>query len=333
MHIFVDESGTFTHSTNIDSWCVVAAYVAPEHKRRDIATLMSRVRAIGNKGAEAKLKHLTEDQYIWFLRRLRKLDGLAFAVAVDVGLHRPEAIALHRDRQADKVIEHREKMLHEAARQGLTDLSDQIRSLPVQLYTQLFCQLGLFHNILTRAPLYFVQRHPPSLSHFRWRLDQKARVPTNYEDAFRKLLPAILQTMSLADPMLMLEGADYRHFSRFDYPAGEEPTYLKDHYGIESKGGSNIGQMIREDFQLADSAMTPGIQAADLIAGGIRRLFRGDFKAEEQIALLLGTNMVQALKGESPVGLISMDQTAYASPRAAHLIRLMTSTGRPMLAG
>lgn len=336
MQIFVDESGTFTYSNILDSWCVVAAYIALEHKRRDIHELMCRVRAIGNHGSETKLKHLSEDRYIWFLTELRKLDGLTFAVAVDVGLHRPEEVAQHRNRQADKIVEHRDKMIHESARRGLDDLSNQVRSLPVQLYTQLVCQLELFHKILTRAPLYFVQRHPPALANFRWRLDRKAKAPTAYEEAFRKILPAILQSMSLADPMIMLEGADYRHFSRFDYPPGEEPTYLKDVYGIESKGDSkgvsNIGKMVREDFKLADSAATPGIQVADLIAGGIRRLFRGGFEAEEKIALLLGANMVQQLKDETPVKMVSLDKSATASERTAHLIRLMASSRRKMLA-
>lgn len=335
MHIFVDESGTFTHSSNLDSWCVVAAYVALEHKRRDIHELMCRVREIGNHGAETKLKHLSEAQYVWFLTELKKLDGLAFAVAVDVGLHRPEEIAQHRDAQADKVVEHRDKMIHASARRGLDHLSNQIRSLPVQLYTQLVCQLELFHKILTRAPLYFVQRHPPALANFRWRLDRKAKVPTAYEEAFRQILPAILQSMSLADPMIMLEGADYRHFARFDYPPGEEPTYLKDVYGIESKGdsegASNIGKMVLEDFKLADSAATPGVQVADLLASGIRRLFRGGFQAEEKIALLLGTNMVQQLRGETPVRMVSLDKSAAASERTARLIRLMAFSGRPML--
>lgn len=336
MHIFVDESGTFTHSTDLGSWCVVAAYVALEHKRRDIHELMCRIRAIGNHGAETKLKHLSEDQYVWFLIELRKLEGLAFAVAVDVGLHRREEVAQHRDGQADKIVEHRDKMIHESARRGLDDLSNQIRSLPVQLYTQLACQLELFHKILTRAPLYFVQRHPPALANFRWRLDRKAKAPTAYEEAFRKILPKILQSMSLADPMIMLEGADYRHLSRFDYPPGEKPTYLKDVYGIEPDGDSrgllNIGKIIREDFRLADSAATPGIQVADLVAGGIRRLFRGGFEAEEKIALLLGANMVQQLKDETPVKMVSLDKSATASERTAHLIRLMASSARSMIA-
>lgn len=336
MHVFVDESGTFTHSSSLDSWCVVAAYVVPEHKRRDIHELMGRVRAIGNQGAETKLKHLSEGQYVWFLTELRELGGLAFAVAVDVGLHRPEEVAQHRDGQAGKVVEHRAKMIHESGRRALDDLSGKIHSLPVQLYTQLVCQLELFHKVLTRAPLYFVQRHPQALANFRWRLDRKAKAPTDYETAFHTILPAILQSMSLTDPMIMLEGADYRHFSRFDYPAGEEPTYLRDVYGIENKGGSkgesNIGKMLCEDFQLADSATTPGIQVADLLASGIRRLFRGGFQAEERIALLLGANMVQQLRDETPVKMVSLDRSGAASDHTARLIRLMASSARPMLA-
>lgn len=332
VYIFVDESGTFTHSSNLDSWCVVAAYVAPEHRRQGIDALMHQTRTIGNHGAETKLKHLSESQYVWFLTELRKLDGLVFAVAVDVGLHHPKAVIQHRDGQADKVVEHRDKMIHESARRGLDDLASEIRALPAQLYTQLICQLELFHKVLTRAPLYFVQRHPPTLGHFRWRLDRKAKAPTAYEEAFRKILPAILQSMSLSDPMIMLEGADYRHFSRFDYPPGDEPTYLKDTYGVESKGGSNIGKMIREDFKLADSATTPGIQVADLVASGIRRLLRGRFQAEQKIALLLGANMVQQLRNETPVVMVSLDKSAIVSERTARLTHMMATSGRPMLA-
>lgn len=331
MYIFVDESGTFTNSKKLDAWCVVSAYVAPEHKRRSINDLINRIRTIGNHGAETKLKNLSEDQYVWFLEELRCLGGLAFAVAVDVGLHRPDAVVRHQDGQANKIVEHREKMKHESARQDIDDLAAEIRSLPSQLYTQLICQVELFHKVLTRAPLYFVQRHPPTLGYFRWRLDQKAKVPTAYEKAFQKILPAILQSKSFSDPMIMLEGADYSHFSRFDYPSGEKPTYLKEQYGIDVEEGSNIGKIVLTDFKLADSATTPGLQIADLLASGIRRLFRGGFKSEEKIAVLIGSNMVQQMQREYPIKLVSLDKTAAVSKHSAHLIHLMSSSTRPML--
>ena len=131
MFIFIDESGTFLHSPVRDSWCVVAAYVIPEHLRRKVDALMLRVRRIGNNGAETKLKHLSDEQYVWFLSELNKLGGVAFAVAVDVGLHRPAEIEHHRNEQAAKTIEHREKLIHAAAREGLTDLG----SMPFRVET------------------------------------------------------------------------------------------------------------------------------------------------------------------------------------------------------
>lgn len=336
MFIFVDESGSFTTlATELDSWCVVAAYVAPEHSRRHIDSLISRVRAIGsNNGAETKLKHLTEEQYIWFLSELQKIGGLAFAVAVDVGLHSTEEVEKHRAGQADNIIKHIDKMIHEAGRQGLTDLSEQVRLLPLQLYTQLVCQIELFHKVLAMAPLYFVQRHPPALGHFRWRLDRKSDDPTAYEIAFKKVLPAILQSISLQKPMIMLEGADYSHFERFNYFPGEEPTYLRDDYGLEIEDGekTDIGRVIREDFQLVDSASTPGVQVADLLASGISRLFRGRFSNEETIARLLGANMVQEIRRDVPIRLISLDQSAAVSDKSARLLRIMTAATKPILA-
>lgn len=334
MFIFLDESGTFLHSPERDSWCVVAAYAIPEHLRRKVDALMYRVRTMGNNGAETKLKHLSDEQYVWFLSELKKLGGIAFAVAVDVGLHSPSEIELHRSGQADKIVQHREKMIHEVARQGLTDLSNQIRSLPLQLYTQLSCQLQLFHKIITVATLYFVQRHPPALGHFRWRLDQKGKEPTAYEDAFRKILPAILQTMSLEEPMIMLKGENYSHFGRFNYPMGEEPTYLQDHYGIETRRSSsvtNIGQVVREDFELVDSAGCPGVQVADLLSSGLRRLLRGGFSNPETVAQLLGSNMVQEIKNQVPVMLVSLDRTADVSSSVAHLLRIISASTRSML--
>lgn len=330
MHIFVDESGSFTQASELNAWCIVAAYVAPEYQRSHIDALMKKVRALNN-GVETKLKNLTEDQYIWFLSELRKLQGVAFAVAVDVGLHRRERIEYHRDMQAAKVIEHRNTMLYETGRQSVTNLSQQIKSLPSQLYTQLVCQVFLFHRIITQGTLYFAQRHPPSLGNFRWRLDQKARVQTAYEEAFRTVLPMFLQTESLRDPILMLKGADYRHFQRFDYPPGQAPTYLKDLHGIDCGEGSNIGKIIHEDFRLVDSASTPGVQVADLIASGIRRLFRGGFQAGEKVASHLGANFIEPLRGSNTVRLVSLDQQARVDTSVAHFIHQMDGAARPIL--
>lgn len=331
MHIFVDESGTFTQSDELNSWCVVAAYVVPEYRRRNIEALLKKVKLF-NKGAETKLKHLSEDQYMWFLRELAKLDGLTFAVAVDVGLHRRERIEYHRDMQAAKVVEHQDKMIYESGRQALTDLSEQISTLPAQLYTQLVCQIVLFQQIIASSTLYFAQRHPAALANFRWQLDQKAQVPTQYEEAFHKILPALLQTGSFKEPMISLKEADYSHFSRYVYQPGQVPSYLKETYGIEVSSGVNIGKIVRDNFQLVNSADTPGVQVADLLASGIRRLLRNGFVKNDQIARLLGANFVQSMNNETVVKLISLDRSANTDDEVAKILSIIGGAAKPMLA-
>ncbi|QBY55997.1 DUF3800 domain-containing protein [Cupriavidus oxalaticus] len=331
MHIFIDESGTFTYATDRDSWCIVAAYAAPEYCRRQIETLIRDLRKLRG-GAETKLKHLTEEQYALFLQRLSKLEGAAFAVAVDVGLHRREAIEHHRDLQAAAILSSRDKMRFEEGRQLLANLSGRIGALKPQLYTQLICQVKLFHQILSYGLLYFVQRNPPSLGNFRWRVDQKASAPTEYEEVFRDVLPAMLQTASLAEPMFSLQGADYRHFERFRYPPGEAPTYLKTDYGIDVPDADvNVGKIVGEDFQLVDSAKLAGVQVADLLASGLSRLLRGGFSDPDRISLLLGANFVQPPKGQPVVRLGSLDAKGRVADDKARLIRRMGAAAKSML--
>jgi hypothetical protein len=332
VNIFIDESGTFTTASDRDAWCVVTAYISPESNRKNIEVLIKRLRYECSFGAEAKLKHLSEMRFIKFLDDLRKMNGLVFAAAVDVSLHNEVAVAAHRDAQADKIIEHKDKMRFEAGRHALINLSDSIRKLPTQLYTQLFCQVELFHKVLTRAPLYYVQRQPSTLGHMRWKIDAKNKTLTPYEVAFKTILPAILQTKSFEDPMIMLKGADYSHFNRFEYAPGAMPEYLKNDYGIDITDGLNIGMMVREDFKFVDSDLFCGVQVADLLASGLRRLLRGEFEDQEKIAKLYGANMVQSIKDELPIQLISLDQSEAVSPRNASLIKLMMSHSRPMLA-
>lgn len=333
VYLFIDESGTFTFADERNSWCTVAAYVAPEHRRGRIEALVKGLRAISGR-AETKLKHLKEEQYCWFLSELSKVQGVAFAVAVDVGLHRREIIERHRDMQAETILRNRDKMVYETGRQAVTGLAEQVAALPPQLYTQLVCQVALVHRILHLGLVYFVQRHPPSLGHFRWRVDQKIpNGPTAYETTFQRLLPALLQSRSLEEPMPQLGGQDYRHFARFEYGPGEVPDYLKAEYGVdlEHEGGINIGKITSEDFKFVDSATTSGVQVADLIASGTARLLRGRFSESSKVATLLGSNFVQSARGTPLVQIISLDKSGTVDEPTSQLIRLMGKVAKRML--
>lgn len=331
MLIFVDESGTFMESPQADSWCVIAAYTVPEKGVPLVRRVLNRLRAKYG-GGEIKLAQMREADYFEALHKLAALGGLGFAVACDVNLHSRAAVEAHRDAQAAKVVEHIDKMHSDSGRRGLQRMADDLRSLPFQLYAQLSLQVILFDEVLRRASLYYAQRRPHTLSRLSWRLDRKNTTPTPYEEVFRRLLPGLLQSSSLRSPMVMLsEGADYSHFKRFDFQEGQIPDYLEQDYGIQVRNGADLGKMIREDFQLVDSEAVDGIQVADLLASGVRRLLRGGFEDDLIAARLLGANFAGEIYTRPPVRLVTLGRESEVNERNAVLLNEMSRRVKRLL--
>lgn len=332
MNIFVDESGTFPKTATPNSWCVVSAYVSPETDRKRLDSLVLALRnSVRPYKQEIKIGDLSESQYLDFLFSLNELNGIIFASATDMSLNSIEAMTHHRDMQADKIIEHREKAIHQSMRDSLTELSDAVRKLPINLYAQLVFQIKLFHEVATRASLYYVQRFPQTLSEFRWRVDRKDLIVTEYERIFRKMLPPILQSMSIDAPFIVLEGADYSYMKQYEYAPGEQPTYLTDVYGVPKVDGFNLGKMVGDNFRFVDSKLFVGVQVADLIASGLRRLLKGEFSNNELAAKLLGQLTVQAAKNKLPLSLLSLGAGESVPPELSKRLKLLHQNVRPML--
>jgi hypothetical protein len=222
-------------------------------------------------------------------------------------------------------------MRHESGREALQYLAGQVARLSPQLYVQLFCQIDLMFHVVIRVITFFIQRQPNALRKFRWRIDQKSQKKENFEDAFEKLSPTILQTRSIDDPLPMVEGFDYRCLKEYMYEAGQAPTYLKDTYGIEAKDGLNIQKLIRGDIKFVNSQEHWGVQAADLIASGLRRCLRRGFRDNDEAAFLLGRLMVQAEYNKPPINLISYSDSSRLGPDVARLVRIMIKSCKPMV--
>ena len=335
MNIFIDESGSFVSAQDLGAWNAVAAFVLPEKSRRGLEMAVADLkRGHGRVGKrEVKLRELGESEYISFLVKLAKLDGCLFFIATDAGLNTPESVRAHQRCQAEKIRLPIEKMRFESGRQAVERLAEQIENLPPQLYVQLFCQIELMYEVVSRAVTYYVQRNPGTLSEFRWRIDQKNHIRTLFEDAFEKLSPVILQTMSLTKPLLMVKEFDYSRMQKYEYAPGEMPTYLTDHYGIpmRGEGGFNIQKIIRGNLQFMDSRESDGLQAVDLIVSGIRRCLRGNFQSYEEVATHLGCLITQAIHDDFPFRLVSFGDEAPANPKTKTVANLMRKFAKPML--
>lgn len=320
-----------------DSWNCIVAYVTPESERKRIQgvlTCLKQATGASYKN-EIKLRNIREKDYFNFLARLGKFNGVLFTVATDAGQNHIADVMIHREVQAAKIAEHKDPMHYENGHLAVEKLSNQVRGLSPQLYVQLVCQVRLISLIVRYGILYFAQRFPKSLGKFRWRIDQKNSIRTEYERAFETLTPALLQTISLGEPLLMLRGTDYSAFQRFNYPDGETPTYLETVYGIDIKHEGpalNIGQLIHEDLNFVDSKANQGVQVADLLATGIRRCLRMEFSDNLTAARLLGSLMVQRQANEPPVWLLGFSEAEErVGIRAEKLIHVMRRNCRPML--
>lgn len=333
MNIYIDESGSFATAPAPGAWNVVAALAAPEATRRGLerAVHQMKTRSRRLKGKETKIGDIGEQEYVKFIGDLARLEIAVFCVATDAGRHGNEEVVRHQKDQVESLLEHIDKMKHEGGRKGVLQLASQLEKLPPQLYVQLFCQIFLMFDVVSRVILYFVQRNPACLREFRWRIDQKDVSRTNFEDAFEKLSPAILQTMSIEEPLMMVRGFDYSMMKKYEFKDGKPPEYLEKVYGIRAESGFNIQKLVRGDIKFMDSRDSIGIQAADLVVSGIRRCLRGEFADNHKVAVLLGRLMLSPKRGNQSLSLVSFSKEELLDKKTAQLVITMTAHSKNMV--
>ena len=333
MNIYIDESGSFVNASNAGSWNAVAALAVGEKSEEEIEYHLNQLKISNgfDSSREIKLKDLTESSYLKFIENLAGLNILVFSTATDSGLNSIDRVITHQQGQAAEILRHIDKMKYEGGRQGIQLVSSQLAKLPPQLYVQLLCQVNLMFNIVSRVINFYAQRELEALAEFRWRIDQKNISRTDFEDAFEKLSPPLLQTMSISEPLMMVKGFDYSSLSQYEFEDGKVPEYLNEVYGIEAKSGLNIQKIIRGDIQFLDSKGSQGIQAVDLIVSGIRRCLRRQFSDNEKAASKLGHLMLQEKNNAPPLSLISFADDQPLPLEVARLVRIMIKSNKSMI--
>jgi hypothetical protein len=335
VNIYIDESGSFVNASTVGVWNAVAALAVPEAADEKIDQLLAQLRiSNGNEAArETKLNDLTEDTYIQFIGNLAELNTVVFSTATDAGLNTTDRVLEHQKHQVEEILRHIDKMKYERGRQGVLFMASQLGKLSPQLYVQFLCQINLMFDVVSRVITYYVQRDPGTLAEFKWRIDQKNISRTDFEDAFEKLSPPLLQTMSMAEPLLRVNGFDYSSLSQYEFEEGKTPDYLKEVYGIEVGNGINIQKLIRGNIKFMDSLDLPGIQAVDLVVSGIRRCLRRQFSDNDKAAATLGRLMLQAKHNAPPLNLISFANVRAVTIEAARLVRIMSRNCKSMIMG
>ncbi len=333
MNIYIDESGSFVNAPHLGKWNAVAALAIPESGRKKLDSLIRQLRlqSAGPIAKEVKLNEVPEDHYLRFLADLEKLNAVVFCTATDAGLNTNERVAEHQQFQVDGVLKHVDKMKYEGGRRGVELMASQLRKLSPQLYVQIVCQINLMFDVVNRSITYFAQHNPRTLREFRWRVDQKNSARPDFEEAFEKLSPALLQTRSIEEPLTMVRGFNYSFMSQYEFPDGKPPEYLNETYGIKVEHALNIQKLVRGNMIFMDSKDSIGLQAVDLVVSGIRRCLRGGFSNNELVAATLGKLMLQAVHNRPSLNLVAFGTSAPLPRETAGIVRLMSANSRRMI--
>lgn len=275
MHIFIDESGTFT-GVGLEAPAVstLGALILTSHNLPKLFKKYGRLRVTLPKNGKGEVKgsKLSETQVAMVVELLRKNGAIFCASMIDLAGHTAEDIARHRTRQSASLTTNLTEGHTQELRDGVTALQARMAGFSDQLYVQGIVIIDLLYRVMQDMIVYHCQRFPKELAEFHWVVDAKdPAVVTDWEDWWSKTLVIWLQAISLERPGAMLPGGDYRHFRRFIL--AELPAYLRNVAppGDRTHGaGVDLQLMYGESFRFS-SQPEPGLELVDIVTNALRR--------------------------------------------------------------
>lgn len=317
MHIFIDESGTFTGTgANAPAVSTLGALILASHRLPKLFRKYERLRVNLPKSPKGEVKgsKLDEAQVAAVVELLWKNGAIFCASMIDLAGHTAEEIAGHRERRGASLAANLTDGHTQELRDGVSALQDRMARFSDQLYVQGVVTIDLLYRIMQDMIVYHCQRFPKELAEFHWVIDAKdPAVVTDWEDWWSKTLVIWLQAMSLERPGAMLPGGDYRHFRRFIFD--ELPAYLRDVAppGDRTYGaGVNLQLVYGESFRFS-SQPEPGLELVDIVTNALRRGLVGNLGEAGWLplrSLMIHRSDVYV----SPVGLIADDDRSLALP-------------------
>lgn len=304
----------------------VGALVIPDVRLASVCADFERLLRQFGATRELKGAQLTENQARAVISMLRKYDVIFDATAINIGYETEASLRHHQSVQADKLTasltrEHQPTLVEE-----VSGFRDRLLGLSLQLFVQARLMWRLIDRLIRVATLYYSQRCPRELGAFAWRFDAKEPCKvTEFEELWSSLLFPLLQTRSEAEPHVLLEGADYSHFRRFDRLATLNGTV---------KSVTDLRALFH-DRKFVQSQHELGVQLCDMVLGIFTRALNGTLQTGWEH---LGRLMIRGQRGRGP-DLVTLEFRAHTAgrrltaPRLATVCDQITNEMRPILLG
>lgn len=266
MHVFIDESGSFTgfHTGSIS---VVGALAIPDGNLDFLKKKYTKIRArLPLQKGEVKGRLLNEAQVDEVVTLLARNEVLFESTAIDLGMHTEQAVLAYKRRHGEEMLA-RVPNFREDVRSDVEKASRQILETSLPLYLQALTTFEVLHRLIGHVTMYFCQRRPWELGAFAWIVDGKdPTAVTKWETWWSQYAQGALATMSKRRPAPMLPIGDYSHYDRFSVIGddGEKGTDLK---------------LLLNDIRFSTKA-EEGLEFVDILTNAIRRTLTGSLQKD-----------------------------------------------------
>lgn len=265
MHVFIDESGSFSgfESNNPGSLSAVGALSIPDSGLPKLLAKYQKLRQrLPKEDGEVKGRGLSENDIADVVEVLRRNGAILEVSVTDVGAHSKAGIAKYRDELAD-YMEAKKPKFNAEAQKDVASAVRQIRLTSPQLFLQSIVTMDVLQRVIEYIPLYFVQRQPKELGSFKWIVDSKDRnKTTDWEKWWSTYCQGVLAARSIRRPGAEIAGADYSYFRN---------SYGTIYYGEEV---TDLKLLFSDFFFSAESEF--GLELVDIVTNAARRALTGN---------------------------------------------------------
>lgn len=264
MHIFLDESGSFTgfHAGSIS---VVGALAIPDQKLDSLKKRYAKIRErLPLEKGEVKGRLLNEWQIDEVVTLLARNEVIFECTVIDLGMHTEQAVRDYKKQHGEMMLA-KVPNFRADVRPQVEKASQQILETSVPLYLQALATFELLHRLIGHMTMYFSQRRPAELGAFTWIVDGKDPIAvTKWEGWWSNMARGVLATISKTEPSPTLPVGDYSFYERFRFGdgTGEEGVDLK---------------LLLKDIRFSTKP-EEGLEFVDILANAVRRALIGNLQ-------------------------------------------------------
>jgi len=269
MHIFIDESGSFS-GFHPNSVSVVGALVIPDVMMDKLGKKYAKFRdKLPKDNGEVKGRLLNEKQVDKVVTLLVRNEALFEITALDLGLHQENAVRDYKQKLGEQMLA-KVANFREDVRPEVQAASEYILQAPLNLFLQALTTFDVLHRVIGHSTSFFAQRKPYELGSFSWVVDGKEPTKvTRWEEWWAHYAQGALASMSQGRPAFMLPpefNADYSHYEKFNAPdeKGDPGTSLK---------------LLLKDLTFS-SEVQYGLEFVDILTNAVRRALTGNLQRE-----------------------------------------------------